>query len=492
MSTNIGMTDRPASGLSGNGTARSRLPRWMPRLRSSRLAVDAYLIAEFLVIYACGHAAAAYHVGYNLEASYLAQYSMPLVALPLVFVAVAHGRRLYEFHALCAVSNHVGRAIGCLIAAFAIVIALGFGLGVANDFSRIWLGLWFGSSAAALVVARIAAGAVLVRAARAGLIRRRTIVYGNAASVARVDEEIARSTPEMQVVGMFYSDKGGYPSNEGHARRMLADLVSFAQSEDVDLVIVARDAFATDSLPDALAALSVLPAEVQLFLDAGGSSVPVRGVSTLNGLALLDVQRRPISGWNRLLKAVEDYAIAGVALVALAPVFLLIAAAIRLDSAGPVFFRQRRHGLNHAIINVWKFRTMHVMEDGDDVAQAVRGDSRVTRVGRFLRRTSLDELPQLFNVLAGEMSIVGPRPHPLALNNHYVELLDRYGNRHKVKPGITGWAQINGFRGPTEDPYLMQRRVWFDLDYIERWSVWMDLKIIALTPFRGLVHPNAL
>lgn len=490
MTTNIDMTHQPMNGISGNG---ARLPRWMPRLRSSRLAGDAYLIVEFLVIYACGHAAAAYHVGYNLEASYLAQYSMPLIALPLVFVAMAQSRRLYEFQALCKVSNTVGRAIGCLAAAFAIVIALGFALGIANDFSRIWLSLWLGSAVAALVVARIVASAVLVKAARAGLIRRRTVVYGNAASVARVDDEIARSTPEMQVIGVFYSDKGGYPSNDdGHARRMLADLVAFAQSEDVDLVIVARDAFATDSLPDALAALSVLPAEVQLFLDAGGSSVPIRGVSNLNGLSLLDVQRRPISGWNRLLKAVEDYAIAVVAAVALAPVFLLIAAAIKIDSAGPVFFRQRRHGLNHSIINVWKFRTMHVMEDGDNFSQAVRGDVRVTRVGRFLRRTSLDELPQLFNVLTGEMSIVGPRPHPLALNNHYVELLDRYGNRHKVKPGITGWAQINGFRGPTEDPYLMQRRVWFDLEYIEKWSVWMDLKIIALTPFRGLVHPNAL
>ena len=134
-------------------------------------------------------------------------------------------------------------------------------------------------------------------------------------------------------------------------------------------------------------------------------------------------------------------------MVLLSPLLLLIAVAIRLDSKGPVLFRQRRHGFNHRVFSVWKFRTMNVMEDGEDMVQAVAGDHRVTRVGRILRRTSLDELPQLFNVLKGEMSVVGPRPHPLALNNRYQELMESYSSRHKVKPGITGWAQINGFRG---------------------------------------------
>jgi putative colanic acid biosynthesis UDP-glucose lipid carrier transferase len=157
-----------------------------------------------------------------------------------------------------------------------------------------------------------------------------------------------------------------------------------------------------------------------------------------------------------------------------------------------VFFRQRRHGYNHRVIDVFKFRTMHVAENGDRIEQARRDDPRVTRVGKFLRRTSLDELPQLFNVLRGEMSLVGPRPHALAHNRLYADQLERYANRHCVKPGITGWAQIHGFRGPTEDAEKMRQRVALDLDYIENWSTWLDLKILALTPFLGFINRNAL
>jgi len=179
-------------------------------------------------------------------------------------------------------------------------------------------------------------------------------------------------------------------------------------------------------------------------------------------------------------------------LLLFAPLMLSIALAIKIDSRGPVLFRQRRHGFNHRIIDIFKFRTMTVTENGDHIDQARKNDPRVTRVGKFLRRTSLDELPQLFNVLRGEMSLVGPRPHALAHNQLYRDQLDRYASRHCVKPGMTGWAQINGLRGPTEDPEKMRLRVRMDLYYIENWSLWLDLKIIAATPFVGFIHPNAL
>jgi putative colanic acid biosynthesis UDP-glucose lipid carrier transferase len=170
---------------------------------------------------------------------------------------------------------------------------------------------------------------------------------------------------------------------------------------------------------------------------------------------------------------------------------LLIALAIKIDSPGPVFFRQRRHGFNHRVIDVFKFRTMRVAEYGLPIEQARKNDPRVTRVGKLLRRTSLDELPQLINVMRGEMSLVGPRPHALEHNHYYRERLDRYASRHRVKPGLTGWAQIHGLRGPTEDPETMRRRVQMDLYYIENWSLWLDVKIIAATPFVGFVNRNA-
>lgn len=191
------------------------------------------------------------------------------------------------------------------------------------------------------------------------------------------------------------------------------------------------------------------------------------------------------------MKECLDWTVAAVAVVLLAPVFLIVAAAIKLESHGPVFFRQRRNGVGGNIFNVWKFRTMSVMEDGNTVTQASRNDSRVTRVGAFLRKSSIDELPQLINVLLGEMSLVGPRPHAVAHNEYYAGRIANYVEREAVKPGITGWAQINGHRGETQKLSQMIDRVEHDVWYIRNQSMLLDLKIILLTPIFGLVHRNA-
>jgi putative colanic acid biosynthesis UDP-glucose lipid carrier transferase len=204
------------------------------------------------------------------------------------------------------------------------------------------------------------------------------------------------------------------------------------------------------------------------------------------------VKPKPIRDWGYVMKLVLDYVLGGISLVFFGPLMLMAALAIKLESRGPVLFKQRRHGYNHRVIHVYKFRTMRVAEDGPVITQARKDDERITRVGRLLRRTSIDELPQLFNVLRGEMSLVGPRPHAVAHNQHYRERLARYANRHCVKPGMTGWAQIHGFRGPTEDPEKMRKRVEMDLYYIENWSIWLDLKIIAATPLLGFIHRNAI
>jgi putative colanic acid biosynthesis UDP-glucose lipid carrier transferase len=211
----------------------------------------------------------------------------------------------------------------------------------------------------------------------------------------------------------------------------------------------------------------------------------------MRGTNTVSIQKKPISDWNIFIKALEDYVFAGLSLIIFLPAMAVIAVLIKLDSKGPVFFRQRRHGLNHKVIEVLKFRTMSVLEDGETIKQATKSDSRITRAGRFLRRSSLDELPQLFNVWAGDMSLVGPRPHALAHNNYYSEMLENYARRHSVKPGITGWAQVNGLRGETTEPGLMEERVRYDLEYIDNWSIWLDLQILFMTPLFGFLSRRA-
>ena len=199
-----------------------------------------------------------------------------------------------------------------------------------------------------------------------------------------------------------------------------------------------------------------------------------------------------MTGSNTLFKALEDYLLAALILVIVSPVMVAIAAAIKLTSPGPVFFKQRRHGWNGQPIWVYKFRSMAIHHESDfQVSQATRHDARVTPLGSFLRRTSLDELPQFINVLQGRMSVVGPRPHAVEHNEYYKELVPGYMLRHKVKPGVTGWAQVNGFRGETDTLEKMQKRVEYDLHYIENWSLWLDLKIVVQTLFKGFVHHNA-
>ncbi|MGH8528771.1 MAG: undecaprenyl-phosphate glucose phosphotransferase [Nevskiales bacterium] len=215
-------------------------------------------------------------------------------------------------------------------------------------------------------------------------------------------------------------------------------------------------------------------------------------VSQVAGLPVLDLSRSPMSGLNRLIKAAEDRILAALIVTIAAPLMLCIALGVKLSSPGPALFQQRRHGWNGEEITVLKFRTMYALPETEGAfAQARRDDPRVTAFGAFLRRTSLDELPQFFNVLGGTMSVVGPRPHPIELNKQHMKLVEGYMLRHKVKPGITGWAQVNGLRGETDTLEKMQRRVEYDLYYIEHWSLWLDLAIVVLTLMKGFISPRA-
>lgn len=214
--------------------------------------------------------------------------------------------------------------------------------------------------------------------------------------------------------------------------------------------------------------------------------------SEVAGHFAIDLSVTPLSGMARIVKRGEDVIIGSLIFLLILPLCLAIAVAIKITSPGPVLFKQYRTGANGKQFKVYKFRSMHVHdENGGKVTQAKKNDSRITKVGAFLRRTSLDELPQFYNVLQGRMSIVGPRPHALAHNEQYKELVESYMRRHKVKPGITGWAQVNGLRGETDTLEKMERRVEYDLWYIDNWSLWLDIKIIIMTVFKGFINKNA-
>jgi putative colanic acid biosynthesis UDP-glucose lipid carrier transferase len=228
--------------------------------------------------------------------------------------------------------------------------------------------------------------------------------------------------------------------------------------------------------------------------DVFGFQLLNHSITEIAGLPVINLSTsQMLEGRNRFLKSLEDKILSAIILICISPILALIAIAIKLTSPGPILFKQYRTGANGQKVKVYKFRSMVVhQEKGGEVTQATKGDCRITKIGSFLRRTSLDELPQFINVLQGRMSIVGPRPHALAHNQYYRELVESYMRRHMVKPGITGWAQINGYRGETDTIDKMENRVKYDLYYIENWSIWLDLKIIFLTIFKGFIHKNAV
>ncbi|MCK1511716.1 undecaprenyl-phosphate glucose phosphotransferase [Bradyrhizobium sp. 190] len=257
-----------------------------------------------------------------------------------------------------------------------------------------------------------------------------------------------------------------------------------------DIVILTSELDVRSALALA-SALSDLPVDVHVVPIGSVDLMAVSRITQFGNMVTMRVCQCPLTPFNRAIKRAFDVAASIAGLILVSPLFVIVSLAIKLDSRGPVLFRQTRHGYNNEPISVLKFRTMTVMENGDNFKPVVRHDPRVTRLGRFLRRTNIDELPQLFNVLAGNMSLVGPRPHATSQNEAFAELISSFFRRHNVKPGITGWAQVNGYRGDTDTLEKMQRRVEHDLYYIDNWSLLFDLRIILLTFFSREVYANA-
>jgi Undecaprenyl-phosphate glucose phosphotransferase len=419
-----------------------------------------------------------------------------LVIGTLMTAQVFHLLGVYDQHAQ---SNSVMN-LRLVTAAWAVVIllllALAFLTQTAEDVSRLWVLLWLAYGVVGLVVARTFLARQIDIWQQRGLFTRNVAVIGTGDLARRFVDYLRRvSGNAVRVFGVFDDRRTRIPERVGDVPVLgtVEDLIRFARANMIDQVVIALPAQAEQRLLETLNRVRDLPLDVSIcpVVFDPPDLVP-RRVTLVGGMPLLDMLQRPFSRWGYLVKTVEDYALATLLTILTAPLMLAIALAVWLDSPGPIIFRQKRYGFNNGTIEIFKFRTMRVDRDpSNHGAQAQRDDPRLTRVGRWLRRTSLDELPQFFNVLRGEMSVVGPRPHMVEHNQQYAGLIDTYLARHRVKPGITGWAQVNGWRGETDTLEKMERRIRHDLYYIENWSLSFDLRILARTLLVGLIHPNA-
>jgi Undecaprenyl-phosphate glucose phosphotransferase len=362
-----------------------------------------------------------------------------------------------------------------------------------------WLGFWFGLSLIVLTASRFALALIVRSWTAAGRLEHRAVIVGGGEAAADLIRDIEKHPNHgIRICGIFDDRKGerspavvaGYPKLGS-----VADLVEFGRIARVDMLIVTIPINAERRLLEFLKHLWVLPVDIRLSAHTASLDFRDRASSFIGGVPFVDVVSKPVADWDGIVKRIMDIVISSLALVFLSPFMLAAAVAIRLDSPGPVLFRQQRYGFNNEVIDVFKFRSMY-HHYADPLAKRVvtKNDPRITRVGRFLRKASIDELPQLFNVLRGELSLVGPRPH--AVNAHtddrlWEQVVDGYFARHKVKPGITGWAQINGWRGEVDVPSKIHKRVEYDIYYIENWSILFDLYILLRTPFALFDTKNA-
>jgi putative colanic acid biosynthesis UDP-glucose lipid carrier transferase len=361
----------------------------------------------------------------------------------------------------------------------ATLLLLAFALKVSAVFSRLIMLSWFAATPLALVGAhalRERAHAAITNGADAP----RYIIVG----ANRVGFELLRRLPQKGFLGFFdfrSPDRVSQVIDPDQLAGHCKDVAAFASAHAVTAIYIALPLSNVPRIGEMVRELRDTTASIYFLPDVFAFDLIQGRLVDINGMPALSVCDTPFHGMDAVLKRAFDLALAGLALVAASPFLALLGLGVKLSSPGPVLFRQRRYGLNGEEINVYKFRSMTVCEDGAVVTQATREDQRITRFGRFLRRTSLDELPQILNVLQGKMSLVGPRPHAIAHNEQYRKLISGYMIRHKVRPGITGWAQVNGLRGETDTIEKMRARVKFDIDYLNNWSIWLDLKILART-----------
>jgi Undecaprenyl-phosphate glucose phosphotransferase len=469
------------------------------RVGRGRLAVLLVLAAatEFLLVTVAAYSAAVlYYQLVLLDSPDPAQYIPESLLISMLQLLVSIGLRQYSRIQTQPRNVFLWNGASGVFLVFSFFLSTIFLLKISADYSRATVIVQAVSVLLTVLCTRAIWFSLLQPAIASGLIdARRVILIGDPSHCLHFS---ARATATgIRTIRSFdfptFRADSSVPSRPGavqvlpDARQLVANCRPLRAD---DIVILTSEPHVPAALTLA-SALSELPVDVHVVPVGAVDLMAVSRITQFGNMVTMRIFQCPLTPFNRAIKRAFDIAAAIAGLIMVSPLFVIVAIAIKLDSPGPVFFRQTRHGYNNEPIRVLKFRSMSVMEEGDNFRPVTRHDPRVTRLGRFLRHTNIDELPQLFNVLVGDMSIVGPRPHATAQNEVFAELISSFSRRHNVKPGITGWAQVNGYRGDTDTLEKMQRRLEHDLHYIDNWSLILDLKIIVITLFSRKVYWNA-
>jgi putative colanic acid biosynthesis UDP-glucose lipid carrier transferase len=430
------------------------------------------------------------------EAEWSADDTAAVLLAIIAFILVGQAMGLYRGWRGVPLNREVGRVFAAWTLTAALLAVLGFVLHVTESFSRIAVLSWFALAPVLASTVRMSARLALRRFRARGENQRLVAIVG----VTEIGQALAKRIERSPGIGMrllgFFDDRtpDRLPDLPIAVDRLVGgidEVVAMARAGAVDTIYLALPMKAETRVNELLAALADTTASVYYVPDFFVFDLLHGRWTSLGDVPLVSIFETPFYGVDGVVKRIEDVILGTLAVLVASPIMIVTAIAIKLTSRGPIFFKQRRYGLRGDVIEVLKFRSMTVAEDGSRVTQATKSDARITTVGRFIRRTSIDELPQLFHVVTGQMSLVGPRPHAVAHNEEYRKQIRRYMLRHKVKPGLTGWAQVNGWRGETDTLEKMQKRIEHDLEYIRRWGLFFDLWIVFLTIFGRKVRQNA-
>jgi Undecaprenyl-phosphate glucose phosphotransferase len=478
MTTETQIAPESATGLARNRALLARGSRWRLPISYRAIASTALGVDLALILASATCAQAIYHPVPDELGGEFFHTIAAAIFVAVLFVATMRVQKLYSPNRLMVWDDQARSVLGAWCGAFLILASGVFSWGVSRDLSRGDIILFGAIGIVALLAHRAAWWIALPRALESGALRGRTIV-----SLTCEDAVPSQFTDNLTRHGYHVAAHFHVPADESSADEAIDSVISVCRTSDIEEVVLFVDPERMSNVRWLARRLRVLPLPVTMVPFGTLAQLFQRSRADIGDTVGIELQRAALSPSEQAVKRAVDIALSFAALIGLSPVLLATAVAIRLDSPGPALFRQTRHGFNGRPFRIYKFRTMIVMENGEVVPQATKSDKRVTRVGRWLRRFSIDELPQLVNVLIGDMSMVGPRPHASAHDRYFTSTIEKYAFRHHVKSGITGWAQVSGARGETDTLDKMRRRVELDLWYINNWSVWLDLSIMMRTIF---------